>query len=94
MSKVNAGGTIKKSLFTGALAVKKAGVPGLTQLADAAVMSKIKEATGGRLRIALSGGAALSHASQEFLNMALTTLIQGTRANCDADHSGCLTIVP
>ncbi|KAI0791104.1 acetyl-CoA synthetase-like protein [Abortiporus biennis] len=77
MAKVNQGGTIKKNVFSGAMAVKKAGVPGLSQLVDAAVMKQVKTATGGRLRLALSGGAALSRETQEFLTLALVTILQG-----------------
>jgi len=57
--------------------VKKAGVPGLSQLADSAVLSNVKAATGGRLRLAMSGGAPLSHETQEFLTVALVTVLQG-----------------
>lgn len=77
VGKVNAGGAVKKSVFNGAYAVKKAGVPGLSQLADSAVLSNVKAATGGRLRLALSGGAALSRETQEFLSVALVTMLQG-----------------
>ncbi|KAI0076872.1 acetyl-CoA synthetase-like protein [Panus rudis PR-1116 ss-1] len=77
MTQVNKGGTLKKSIFNGALAIKKAGVPGLSQAVDAAVMSQIKAATGGRLRLALSGGAALSRETQEFLSLALVKMLQG-----------------
>ena len=77
MAKVNQGGTLKKTVFNGAYAVKTAGVPGLSQLVDAAVMKQIKQATGGRLRLALSGGAALSRETQEFLTLALVTMLQG-----------------
>ncbi|KII90246.1 hypothetical protein PLICRDRAFT_40448 [Plicaturopsis crispa FD-325 SS-3] len=77
LSKVNAGGTIKKGVFSGALVVKKAGVPGLSQFVDSAVFATVRQATGGRLRIALSGGAALSRETQEFLTTALVTMLQG-----------------
>lgn len=77
ISKVNSGGTIKKSMFSGAIAVKKHNTPILSQLADAAVFSGVRAATGGRLRIALSGGAAISRETQEFLNIALVTILQG-----------------
>ncbi|KAG2145440.1 uncharacterized protein EDB93DRAFT_1241111 [Suillus bovinus] len=76
-SKVNASGSLKKTIFNGAMAAKKADVPGLSQLADAAVLNNIKQATGGRLRLALSGGAALSKETQEFLSLALVTMLQG-----------------
>ncbi|KAG6852028.1 hypothetical protein C0995_007808, partial [Termitomyces sp. Mi166 len=41
------------------------------------VLSSVRAATGGRLRIALSGGAALSRETQEFLSTALVTVLQG-----------------
>lgn len=78
VGKVNSGGTVKKTVFNGAYAAKKAGVPGLSQLADSAVLSNVKAATGGRLRLALSGGAALSRETQEFLSVALVTVLQGS----------------
>jgi len=77
ISKINAGGTIKKGAFNASMAVKKANVPGLTQIVDSAVLSNVRAATGGRLRLALSGGAALSRETQEFLSLALVTMLQG-----------------
>ncbi|KAF9232892.1 hypothetical protein BU15DRAFT_90547 [Melanogaster broomeanus] len=77
ITKVNSSGTLKKSIFNGAVAVKKANVPVLSQIADSAILSSVRAATGGRLRLALSGGAALSRETQEFLSTALVTLLQG-----------------
>ncbi|KAF8636067.1 hypothetical protein AX17_003823 [Amanita inopinata Kibby_2008] len=77
LTKVNASGGVKKTLFNGAVAAKKAGMPVLSQLADSVVLGGVRAATGGRLRIALSGGAALSRETQEFLSAALVTLLQG-----------------
>ncbi|KAI0263286.1 long-chain-fatty-acid-CoA-ligase [Gloeopeniophorella convolvens] len=77
LSQVNASGTLRKSVFHGAMSIKRAGVPALKNVVDAVVFNKIRQATGGRLRIALSGGAALSRETQEFLNLALVTLLQG-----------------
>jgi long-chain acyl-CoA synthetase len=76
IAKLHASGAIKQQLFHGALAVKKANVPVLSQLADS-VLSKVKAATGGRLRLALSGGAALSRETQQFLTHALVIILQG-----------------
>jgi long-chain acyl-CoA synthetase len=78
MSKINASGAVKKSVFNASMAVKKAGVPGLTQVVDSVVLSSVRAATGGRVRLALSGGAALSRETQEFLSLALVTVLQGT----------------
>ncbi|EIW76882.1 long-chain-fatty-acid-CoA-ligase [Coniophora puteana RWD-64-598 SS2] len=77
LGKVNSGGSIRKSVFNGALAAKKSNFPVLSQVADAAVLSNVRAATGGNLRIALSGGAALSRETQEFLSVALVMMLQG-----------------
>ncbi|KAF8800344.1 long-chain-fatty-acid-CoA-ligase [Phlegmacium glaucopus] len=77
IAKVNSGGTIKKSIFNGAMSAKKNNIPVLAQLADSAVLSSVRAATGGRLRIAMSGGASISRDTQEFLSTALVAVIQG-----------------
>jgi len=77
LSKVHSSGTIKRYMFNGAIVVKKNKTPILSQLADSVVLSGVRAATGGRLRLALSGGAAISHETQEFLNLALVTVLQG-----------------
>ncbi|KAI5121463.1 hypothetical protein M0805_003920 [Coniferiporia weirii] len=77
LSKVNSSGSVKKSIFSSAIAVKKANVPGLKQVMDSVVLSAVKQQTGGRLRLAMSGGAALSRETQEFLTLALVTMLQG-----------------
>lgn len=79
LQKVNASGGVRKTLFHGAMAAKKAGTPIISQLADSVVFAGVRAATGGRLRYALSGGAAVSKETQEFLSTALVTLLQGTR---------------
>ncbi|ETW80068.1 expressed putative fatty acid biosynthesis enzyme [Heterobasidion irregulare TC 32-1] len=77
LSQINNAGALKKSLFNGALSIKRANVPGLNSIVDQVVFSQIKAATGGKLRLALSGGAALSRETQEFLSLALVMLLQG-----------------
>ncbi|KDR78210.1 hypothetical protein GALMADRAFT_224584 [Galerina marginata CBS 339.88] len=76
-NKVNSGGIIRKSLFETAMAAKKNNIPLFARLADSVVLSGVRAATGGKLRIALSGGAAISRETQEFLTTALVTVIQG-----------------
>ncbi|KAG6867150.1 hypothetical protein C0995_005395, partial [Termitomyces sp. Mi166 len=76
VEKVNGGGAIKKTVFNGAFTAKKANVPVIAQSADSVVLSSIHTATGGRLRIAPSGGAAISRKTQEFLSTALVTVLQ------------------
>lgn len=78
LAQVNSSGTFRKSMFNGAMSVKKANVPVVKNVVESLVFSKIKQATGGRLRLAMSGGAALSRETQEFLSLALVTVIQGT----------------
>ncbi|KAI0041666.1 acetyl-CoA synthetase-like protein [Auriscalpium vulgare] len=77
LAQVNAGGALTRSVFNGSLSIKKANVPVLKGIVDTAVFTKIKAATGGRLRLTLSGGAALSKETQEFLTLALVTVLQG-----------------
>ncbi|KAF9529910.1 long-chain-fatty-acid-CoA-ligase [Crepidotus variabilis] len=77
LTKVHSGGTIKKGMFNGAMSAKKSNLPVLAQLADSVVLSNVRAATGGRLRLALSGGAAISRETQEFLSTALVTILQG-----------------
>lgn len=77
LAQVNAGGAIKKMVFNGSLKIKKNQVPILSQVVDSVVMSKVRAATGGRLRLALSGGAPLSAETHEFLNLTILTVLQG-----------------
>ena len=74
--KVQAGGTVKKALFNGAMNAKKNKTPILAGLGDI-ILGGVRAATGGRLRLALSGGAAISKETQEFLTTALVTVLQG-----------------
>ncbi|KAJ7054630.1 long-chain-fatty-acid-CoA-ligase [Mycena amicta] len=77
VGKVQAGGSIRSSVFRGAVEAKRRGMPGLAQIADSVILSSVRAATGGRLRIAMSGGAAISRETQEFLSVALVMLLQG-----------------
>jgi long-chain acyl-CoA synthetase len=54
----------------------KWGIPG-TPILDAIVFNKIKEATGGNLRMALSGGALIAKETQEFLSLTVCTIFNG-----------------
>jgi len=46
-------------------------------LVDSIVLNQIKAATGGRLRLAFSGGSAMSRETHEFLNLVLVMTLQG-----------------
>lgn len=74
LGKVKEGG--KERIFNAAMTVKRNSSI-LGHVADAVVFSKIKVATGGRLRFAFSGGAALSSSTQDFLQTSLTQMLVG-----------------
>ncbi|KAJ7777824.1 hypothetical protein DFH07DRAFT_766059 [Mycena maculata] len=59
---------------------QETGVPGLAALTDSVVLSSVRAATRGRLHIAMSGSAATSRETQEFLSVTLVILLQGA---CD-----------
>lgn len=52
------------------------GLPGSAVL-DAIVFNKVKEATGGRLRLCMNGAAPIARETQEFISMAITPMISG-----------------
>ncbi|KAH9985898.1 long-chain-fatty-acid-CoA-ligase [Russula vinacea] len=91
LAQVNSSGAIRKSVFNGAMSIKKANVPVAKDVVDSLVFSKIRQATGGRLRLAMSGGAALSRETQEFLTLALVTVLQGYGMT---ESCGVTAIVP
>lgn len=77
LAKVNSSGMIRKAIFNGAIEVKKRNIPILATAADF-ILGGVRAATGGRVRLALCGGAAISRETQEFLSTTLTTVLQGT----------------
>ena len=81
LTQVNNAGAIRKGMFKAAMVIKKANIPVLKDVVDSIVFAKIRQATGGRLRLAMSGSAALSRETQEFLDLALVTIIQGTSSS-------------
>eukprot|EP01061_Rhynchopus_euleeides_P045391 TRINITY_DN812_c5_g1_i1.p2 TRINITY_DN812_c5_g1~~TRINITY_DN812_c5_g1_i1.p2 ORF type:complete len:742 (+),score=334.51 TRINITY_DN812_c5_g1_i1:54-2279(+) len=79
-AKIKAGGPTKEFLFNAALEWKKAALPHYrdTYVFDKLVFSKITENLGGRLRLAVSGGGAISGPVQEWVRTVLgVPLIQG-----------------
>ncbi|KAK4121747.1 acetyl-CoA synthetase-like protein [Parathielavia appendiculata] len=80
IAKVNAGSPVLRGLFWGALALKErllaSGMPGVGVL-DAVVFKKIKEATGGRMKLCLSAGGPVSKDTQKFISMAICPMIIG-----------------
>lgn len=78
LAKINAGGTVKKAAFNGSMKMKKGNVPVLGSLLDSLVLSQVRAATGGKLRVGLCGGAAISKDTQEFMNVAIFNLLSGS----------------
>ncbi|KAK5073214.1 long-chain fatty acid-CoA ligase [Lithohypha guttulata] len=80
IAKVSAGSPIVRSLFWGGMSLKamllNAGLPGAGTL-DSIVFKKLKDATGGRLRIAFNGGGPVSVDTVKFISYAITPMIQG-----------------
>ncbi|BGP43871.1 long-chain fatty acid-CoA ligase [Rhodotorula kratochvilovae] len=84
LARVSASGRFRAGMFHGAVAAKRwsSRVPLLGSvvgaLTDAVVFGKVKQATGGRLKYAINGGAGVSSETQEFLMRCLTPyFIQG-----------------
>lgn len=80
IAKVNAGSPVVRSLFWGALTAKNflmsSGLPG-SGLLDAIVFKKIKEATGGRMKLCMNGGGPIAKDTQRFISMAICPMIIG-----------------
>jgi len=80
VAKIDAGSAIVRSLFWGALAAKgfllSFGLPG-SGILDAVIFKKIKEATGGRLKICMNGGGPIAQDTQRFISMAIAPMISG-----------------
>jgi long-chain acyl-CoA synthetase len=75
-AKVASGGAVKSAIFGAAMTLKRWKVPVLAGVAEV-ILAKVKEAVGGRLRLALSGGSAMAIETQDFLSVALAPVLQG-----------------
>ncbi|KAI1775188.1 acetyl-CoA synthetase-like protein [Hypoxylon cercidicola] len=79
-AKVAAGGPVVQNMFWGALALKSrlmaTGLPG-SGLLDSVVFKKIKEATGGRLKLCLNGGGPVAKDTQRFISLAIAPMVIG-----------------
>ncbi|KAH6659450.1 AMP-binding enzyme [Truncatella angustata] len=91
-AKVAAGSSIVQNMFWGALWAKQAllsaGLPGSGVL-DAIVFKKIKEATGGRLKLCMNGGGPIAKDTQKFISMAIAPMISGYGLT-ETTAMGCL----
>ncbi|KAL1923442.1 uncharacterized protein VTP21DRAFT_8422 [Calcarisporiella thermophila] len=81
LAQVHRGSSLVQMAFHGAYWVKsrslKRQLKSVAKLMDAIVFRKLKQQTGGRLRLAISGGAPLSRETQHFLTVALCPILQG-----------------
>jgi len=76
-TKVKAGGSVKETLFNTAMSAKTFSKTLFGGITDAVVFKQVKQATGGKLKYAMSGGAPISQSTQQFLMTCLVTTIQG-----------------
>lgn len=78
-SKLSSASDTQKYLFEKAYKLKRrlmvAGLP--YHFMDKAIFAKIQDVAGGRLKLALSGGAPMAAETQEFLNVTLCAMVQG-----------------
>lgn len=84
LGQLNKNSFLVKSLFWGAMSAKNFllsnGIPGGgvgASFLDSVVFKKVKEATGGRLRVVMNGGGPISKDTQHFLSMAIAPMISG-----------------
>lgn len=70
----------KQKMFWGAMSLKGAllqfGLPGVGVI-DNVVFKKVKEATGGRMRICMNGGGPIAKETHHFVSMAICPMIMG-----------------
>ncbi|CAG8596609.1 681_t:CDS:2 [Acaulospora morrowiae] len=93
LTKVHAGSPTLQRVFNTAFKTKRwlqnKGLP--TKVLDTAIFNKVREQTGGRLRLALSGGAPIAQETQEFLTVTLCPILQGYGMT---ETCGMCTILP
>jgi long-chain acyl-CoA synthetase len=75
--KLNEGGAVKKALFYAAMTARSNSIPILNTVLEKIVLSKVREATGGRLKFAMNGGAPISRDTREFLSVAIMPMMEG-----------------
>jgi long-subunit acyl-CoA synthetase (AMP-forming) len=73
VAQVNASGALRKSIFSGAMSVRRATAPPTQRPSSTRSCSPISD------HLAFCGGAPLSQETQEFLATALVTIVQGTK---------------
>ncbi|WWC86170.1 uncharacterized protein L201_001043 [Kwoniella dendrophila CBS 6074] len=77
VKKIHDAGSVVGTIFNIAIAGKQNLPWPFSTAIDKVLFAKVKAATGGRLRVAISGGGVLSLDTQKFLSTVLVELIQG-----------------
>ncbi|KAH8751233.1 putative long-chain-fatty-acid-CoA ligase [Hyaloscypha finlandica] len=79
-NRVNGSNAIIKNMFWGALSLKSFllsyHIPGASIL-DSLIFRKVREATGGRLKLCVTGGGPISKETQHFISMVVCLQING-----------------
>ncbi|KAH0276046.1 putative AMP-binding enzyme, partial [Aureobasidium melanogenum] len=80
LTKVNSAGWLQRKLFWGALSAKENllywGLPGVGLL-DALVFNKVKQATGGNLKVVMNGGGPIAESTLRFISFAICPMLSG-----------------
>src|SRR3569833_1937158 len=94
--RVDAGGSLVRALFWGALSLKsflvRAGLPGQALL-DGPVFGRVRQMTGGRQRIIVNGASGIADSTQHFMSMVVAPMISGygqTKTSGNGDHGSPL----
>jgi len=83
ITKIDAMNPVVRAVFWGTMSAKSFAMPYLahfglsTSAIDGFVIKKLREATGGRLRITMNGGGPIAQETQNFISMAIAPLIVG-----------------
>ena len=80
MQKIGQASIIARTMFWGSLYLKKflvrRSLPG-SELLDVIVFKRVKKATGGRLRLCISGASPIAKDTQEFVSYVIAPMING-----------------
>ncbi|TFK20131.1 acyl-CoA synthetase [Coprinopsis marcescibilis] len=76
VGKVEERGWLLQKIVDASLELKRWQVPVLGSLADSFILAKLRDATGGKVQWGITGGAAISKNTQEFLSLAVMPLMQ------------------
>lgn len=80
VTKVNASSPVVRNMFWGAMAAKQfmisSGLPGVGVL-DNVVFKKLRDATGGRLRVCMNGGGPIAKDTLKFISLAIAPMVSG-----------------